>query len=110
MDQNVPAAISEGLRRREMDVLTAFEDRTAEWEDSEILNRANELDRILFTQDRDFLILAADLLKDGRSFSGIVFCPQQRYPHGILVDWLDLVASLLERSDLQNKVVFVPMK
>ena len=33
MDHHVPAAITDGLRSRGVDVLTAFEDGTAEFED-----------------------------------------------------------------------------
>ncbi len=51
MDQHVPRAISVGLRLRGVDVVTAFEDGAGEMNDSELLNRASELGRVLFTQD-----------------------------------------------------------
>lgn len=51
MDHHVPAAITEGLRSRGVDVLTALDDGTEEFEDPPLLQRATELDRVLFTQD-----------------------------------------------------------
>jgi hypothetical protein len=51
MDVHVPQAITEQLRRRGIDVLTAFEDRTTELPDDQLLVRVTELNRMLFTQD-----------------------------------------------------------
>ena len=42
-----------------LDVVTAFEDGASEMNDSELLNRAHELGRVLFTQDDDLLVEAA---------------------------------------------------
>ena len=54
MDQHVPRAISVGLRLRGVDVVTAFEDGASEMNDSELLNRASELGRVLFTRTMTF--------------------------------------------------------
>ena len=59
MDQNIPRAITVGMRLRGVDVITAFEDNASEMKDSELLNRASELGRVLFTQDDDLLAEAA---------------------------------------------------
>ena len=59
MDQHVPRAITIGLRLRGIDVITAFEDDAAEMTDSELLDRAGEIGRVLFTQDDDLLAEAA---------------------------------------------------
>ena len=40
IDQNVPRAITTGLRLRNVDVLTAFEDGASDVEDPELLDRA----------------------------------------------------------------------
>jgi hypothetical protein len=47
MDEHVPRAITEGLRLRGVDVLTAQEDNRRRASDSELLDRATELGRIL---------------------------------------------------------------
>lgn len=61
MDQHVPRAITVGLRLRGVDVLTAYEDGASELDDLELLDRAAELGRVLFTQDDDLLAEAAGL-------------------------------------------------
>jgi predicted nuclease of predicted toxin-antitoxin system len=57
MDQHVPAAITQGLRQRGVDVLTAFEDGSDQLEDELLLGRSTQLGRVLFSQDQDFLTL-----------------------------------------------------
>lgn len=59
MNVHVPQAITRGLRRRGVDVLTAQEDGTTELRDPELVDRASALGRILFTRDQDLLGEAA---------------------------------------------------
>ncbi|HEV2972193.1 MAG TPA: DUF5615 family PIN-like protein [Pirellulales bacterium] len=59
MDVHVPRAITEGLRRRAVDVVTSQEDGTGEHDDDTLLARTMQLDRLLFTQDEDLLAIAA---------------------------------------------------
>ncbi len=54
-DVQIPRSIVTCLRLRGVDVLTAQQDGMAEAEDFEILDRATELGRIVFTHDDDFL-------------------------------------------------------
>jgi hypothetical protein len=42
MDHHIPAAITSGMRRRGVDVLTAFEDGSADGSDDRLLERAIE--------------------------------------------------------------------
>jgi predicted nuclease of predicted toxin-antitoxin system len=55
MDHHVPKPITTGLRLRGVDVLTAYEDGTDQMDDAQLLQRAHELNRLLFTQDDDLL-------------------------------------------------------
>jgi len=73
MDVHVPYAISFGLRLRQVDVVTSQEDGTTELEDSDLLDRATELGRALFTQDTDFLRLASERQRNEIEFAGIIF-------------------------------------
>ena len=50
MDVHVPAAITRGLLLRGVDVLTAQIDGTTELPDPDLLDRATELGRVLFSQ------------------------------------------------------------
>jgi predicted nuclease of predicted toxin-antitoxin system len=57
MDHHVHAAITDGLRRRGVEVITAQEDGAARFDDERLLERATQLGCILFSQDKDLLIL-----------------------------------------------------
>ena len=69
VDVHVPAAVTEGLRRRGIDVFTSQEDGTREAEDELLLRRATMLGRVLFSQDQDLLAIAANWQANNREFS-----------------------------------------
>jgi predicted nuclease of predicted toxin-antitoxin system len=72
MDHHVPRVITQGLRARGVDVLTAFEDGTDRLSDSDLLDRAGQLGRVLFTQDYDFLAETARRQQQGKFFRGVI--------------------------------------
>lgn len=109
MDHHVPVAITEGLRRRGVDVLTAEEDGSKRLEDSELLERARTLGRVVFTQDDDFLILAAAWQAEGRRFSGVVYAHQLWLTIGACVEELHILAEAGLPADLENRVQFLPI-
>ena len=108
MDHHVPAAVTAGLRRRGVDVLTALEDGFAEAEDEALLMRATELRRVLFTHDHDFLAITKAWLRDGREFAGLIFAHPRRVAVGQAVESLELVAKIAEPEDVLNRVDFLP--
>ena len=57
MNVHVSRPVTRSLRRREVDVLTAQEGGTAQWEDPDLLDRAAALARVLFSQYQDGMIL-----------------------------------------------------
>ena len=75
MDVHVPAPVTEGLRRRGVDVLTSQEDGTRTATDAALLARAVELGRVLYSQDEDLLVLAAEWQTEGREFPGLIYAP-----------------------------------
>jgi hypothetical protein len=109
MDHHVPAAITEGLRARGVDVLTAFEDRTAEFEDPPLLERAYELDRVLFTQDVDLLVVAKEWNERGKEFGGLFFGHQLELTIGQAVRDLELAAKVLEPVEMRDVVEYLPL-
>lgn len=94
MDENVHGAITTGLRLRGVDVLTVQEDDRAGLPDPLVLDRAMELERIVFTQDSDFLIQANRRQAQGLSFAGVV------YGHQLLVQIGDCIRDF--RDYCQN--------
>jgi len=109
MDHHVPSAVTEGLRRREVEVLTTAEDGSSRLGDEELLMRATELDRVLFTQDDDLLVVAAQWHDAGRAFAGLVYAHQLRVTIGQAVRDLELLATTLEPGDMHNRVEFLPL-
>lgn len=76
MDHHVPRAITNGLRLRRVDVLTAYEDRSHTIDDPDLLDRATSLERVLFTQDDDLLVEAKRRQQHGHFFFGVIYAQQ----------------------------------
>lgn len=108
MDVHVPGPITEQLRRCGVDVLTAQDDAHDTAADERVLERASELQRVVFTQDVLFRVLAEDWQRQGREFAGLLFGPQLGGTIGQYVQDLELIARASEPSDWQNVVQFLP--
>jgi hypothetical protein len=108
MDHHVPSAVTQGLRLRDVDVITSHQDGTADWDDDQILGRAHELGRTVYTQDADYLVLAARCLAAGTEHSGIVYAHQLSITVGQAIADLELIAKVMEPEELHNQVVFIP--
>jgi hypothetical protein len=109
MDQHVPRAITAELRSRGIDVITAYEDRTSELEDSELLDRAGALGRVLFTRDEDLLSEATRRQRAGEAFGGIIYAHQLRVSIGTCIRDLEIIAKAGALDDLQDGVIFLPL-
>jgi uncharacterized protein with PIN domain len=102
MDEHVHPAITRGLRLRGIDVLTAQDADMLGVSDEEHLNLATSLNRVVFTNDDDFLKLhSADYQHAGIAFA------HQRTPIGRVVRVLTLIHEVLSVADMANHVEFV---
>lgn len=108
MGHHVPFAITAGLRRRAVDVLTAQEDGTEQWDDDRLLERSTQLKRSMFSQDEDLLVIAHKWQKNGREFAGLVFGPQLGLTIGKAVRDLELIAKAMDPADMGNHIEFLP--
>jgi len=109
MDEHVSRAITVGLRRQGVDVLTVQEDGRAGITDDELIERATQLNRVLFTQDDDLLMEANNRQKQGVQFSGVVFAHQLKLTIGEAVSDLALVAKATDSVELMNTVLYLPL-
>jgi len=98
------------MRRRGVDVLTAQEDGTRRWDDRALLDRTKELGRVLFSQDEDLLIEAANRQRNGIFFRGVIFAPQLALSIGQFIDELELLAKAGESADFENAVQYLPLR
>ena len=108
MDHHVHSAITEGLRRRGVDVLTCGEDGAAEWDDEELLRRATELGRVIFSQDADLLRIATEWQRTGRLFAGLVYAHQLRITIGQAINDLEIVAGVCDSEEMHSRIEFLP--
>jgi len=108
MDHHIPSAITAGLRKRGVDVLTAEEDGAARLGDELLLERATLLGRVLFSQDADLLVITQEWLQSARDFAGLVYAHQLSISIGQAVHDLELIAKVLEPPDIRNRIEYLP--
>ena len=109
MDEHVSRAVTIGVRRRGLDVLTVQEDGMAGASDEQVLDRATELGRVLFTQDDDLLVEANTRQHAGLPFGGVIYGHQLTLTIGEAVDDLELVSKAATAAELMNQVLFLPL-
>jgi predicted nuclease of predicted toxin-antitoxin system len=109
MDVHIPYAITHGMRQAGVDVLTAQEDGTDELGDDDLLSRAANLDRVVFTFDQDFSRHAALRLLSGNSFAGLITTGKKRLTLRQCLDDLQLACEVLEAEEISNQVFHLPL-
>ena len=110
MDENVPLPITNGLRQRDVNVLRTQEDNHQNTPDPIIIeDRATALQRVVFTQDEDFLAIANSRQQEEVNFAGVIYAHQQNVIFGDCIrDW-EIVAKVSEPEDLVNRVQYLPL-
>lgn len=109
LDVHVRRAITETLRLRGVEVLTAQADGAGRLPDPQLLDRALELRRVLFTQDEDLLAEAARRQRTGTPFAGVVYAHQLRVNIGRCISDLELVAKATDPEDWVNRLEYLPL-
>lgn len=102
LDEHVPKAVAEGLRRRGIDVTTVQDLGLQGAEDIRHLERATQDGRVIVTQDADFLRLHAA----GRLHHGIVYAPQQTSMSHLLRS-LVMLQDVVSAQDMVRHVEFL---
>ncbi len=102
MDVHVPQAIADGLRRRGVDVAIAREFGLEEVEDSELLDQATAMGRVLVSQDEDLLREARLRATSGTEFLGVAYGHQLEMSIGAAVADLELMAKAYLPEDMAN--------
>ncbi|MBI3698466.1 MAG: DUF5615 family PIN-like protein [Acidobacteria bacterium] len=110
MDVHIPYAVTIALRLRGVDVLTAQEDGTGQLEDPALLDRATEMERVLFSQDDDLLREATRRQRRGEHFSGVLYAHQLSITIGHCLEDLELIARASDPIEWINRVEYLPLK
>jgi hypothetical protein len=109
MDHHIPEAVTAGLRRLGVDCATALEDGRSREAGSNLMMRALELDRIVFSMDEDFLTIASEWLRASRNFAGVDYAHQLQITIGQAIRDLHLMSEVLETSDTRNVIERLPL-
>ena len=109
MDVHVKRAVTIGLRRRGVDVLTAQDEGIHRLSDSDLLDHATALNRALFSQDPDLLAEADLRVANGVRFAGVIYGRQNDLSIGQAVRDLELIAKAYEPEDMENRVEYLPL-
>lgn len=103
LDENISQAITNGLRRRGIDVTTTPEESLIGKSDEEQLAFAVSQKRVIFTQDTDFLRLHQQSV----SHYGIVYCQQRSKSIGEIVQGLVLIWQVLDVDEMMNHLEYL---
>src|ERR1044071_5219272 len=102
MDHHVKSAITEGLRLRKVDVLTAYEDGAHQLNDPALLDLAGQMGRVLFTQDHDLLRETTRRQEANIEFAGVIYVHQNNLSTGQCIDELALIADVFGPAEMSN--------
>ena len=108
MDTCVRSAITNGLRARGVDVLTTQEDGHTETPDPLVLDRAGELGRVVYSEDRDFLREGVRRQRAGIPFAGVIYA-RQSVPIGMCIESLHIIVELGTREEVISNINHLPI-
>jgi predicted nuclease of predicted toxin-antitoxin system len=103
LDENITLAIANGLRRRGIDITTTPEEGMIGQSDEQQLVFSLSQERVIFTQDTDFLRLH----HAGLSHAGIVYCPQTSKSIGEILQGLVLIWEILNAEEMNNYLEYL---
>jgi Domain of unknown function (DUF5615) len=106
-DQHVNRAVVSGLRRRGMDVVTAYDRGLSAADDDVLLATAAGEGRLMVTNDTDFLVWHSKWQATGRNHAGIIYWHQDKFPVGEAINRILQYATFTSAADAANVVKFL---
>ena len=102
-DQHIDPAVATGLRRLEIDVLTAQDAGRCGFDDADQLAFATAEGRVVVTFDTDYLVLHAA----GTQHAGIAWAPYGKHAVGYLVGALEILYGAMTADEMLNHVEYL---
>lgn len=90
--------------------MTAQEDGRGGFDDPELLDRAAQLGRVMFSQDTDLLRLAAAKQHAQEPFAGVIYSHQGVMSIGECVNELEILVGACTTEELANLVHYLPLR
>jgi predicted nuclease of predicted toxin-antitoxin system len=103
LDEHVAHAVAAGLRRLGIDVTTTTEAGLLGAADADQLAYGLAERRVIFTEDDDFLALAAA----GATHAGLAYCQQNTRSIGQIIRGLELIWEVYEPHEMSNRIEFL---
>ncbi|MBO1351168.1 MAG: DUF5615 family PIN-like protein [Hormoscilla sp. GUM202] len=103
LDENVNNSVADGLRRRGVNVTTTPEAGLIGASDEVQLAFACSQNRVIFTQDNDFLRLH----HGGVNHAGIAYCIKESRSIGEIIGGLALIWEVLEPEEMVGQVEYL---
>lgn len=103
LDENVDPAIALGLRRYGIHVTTTKDAQLRSQPDEIQLKFIQESQRVFFTQDADFLVIASR----GRDHPGIAYCKKGTRSIGEIIAALILIYEVMTSVEMIGNVEFL---
>ncbi len=100
-------SVIQALRRDGHDVVRAIDVSLAGTDDQAHLDSAVGEQRILLTQDADFLALSSRLLSDGGHHPGVIYWPQGKYGVGEVIRRLRQFLETTPPEGIRDLVKFL---
>src|SRR5207249_4927943 len=103
LDEHVPHAVADGLLRLGIDVTTSTHAGLLGAADADHIAYGLAQGRVIFTEDDDFLALAAA----GVEHSGLAYCKQNTRSIGQIIRALELIWEVYEPDEMKNRIEFI---
>lgn len=103
LDENVDPAIALGLCRYGIDVTTTNEAKLRGKTDEAQLKFVQQTQRVIFTQDTDFLVIASV----NNNHPGITYCKKGTRSIGEIIERLILIYEVLTPKEMIGNVEFL---
>ena len=97
------------MQKRGVDILTASEGGYLQVADMLIFDRAVALNRVIFTQNDDFLEIVDERRQRLLAFPGLVYAHQAHVSVGQCIDDLEIIAKASDPADIVDTVCFLPL-
>lgn len=103
LDEQVKSAVARELRRRGLDVTTTLEAGLRTQSDEAQLAFIRQQQRVIFTQDEDFLIIASRT----SDYPGIAYCKQGTRSIGQIIESLVLIYEVYTPEEMIGRIEFL---
>jgi len=106
-DENIESAIVEGLRRRDIEVISVQDTEDLGKSDEYHLECASKLGAVILTHDADLLKIAHRWSQERKRHKGILYAHPQDLSFGECIRLVELATQVLSDEEMENHIEFL---